>query len=83
MVEIHRDEVVNAYAAIQYRVKIESKPAVPNRDNDIWIAACARAAKLVLVTGEKWFDYVAGGLVSVHRYDTHTGNTVYLKLSTE
>lgn len=49
--------VVPFYAKIKAQLKSDGHP-IP--ENDIWIAACAMARNLTLVTGDAHFSFVNG-----------------------
>lgn len=67
-----------AYADIQYEIKVVRKPAITNRDNDVWIAATARATSTCLVTSEKWFKQIGGTLIDLAYFDANTGAVTWL-----
>lgn len=70
-----------AYADIQYEVKVNRKPAITNRDNDVWIAATARATSTCLVTSEKWFKNIGGTLIDLAYFDANTGVVTWMRRS--
>ncbi len=56
--EIHPDRYVAPYyAKIKAQLKTDGHP-IP--ENDIWIAACALAYNLPVVTADKHFSYIKG-----------------------
>lgn len=59
--------------AIAYADIKQATRSVSNRDNDVWIAASARAAGACLVSSDKWFLNVGGSLVDLALYDAKTG----------
>ncbi|WP_437334662.1 PIN domain-containing protein [Sorangium sp. So ce394] len=59
-IDIHDEAVFEAYAAMHtYLVRKGKKLS----DNDIWIAACARAASATLITTDKDFDPLHGEFI--------------------
>ena len=56
--DIGAQNILNAYAEIDFYCEKEMKPARPIGQNDMWIAATATAAQAVLVTTDKDFDHL-------------------------
>lgn len=57
-VDIGRAEILDAYAEIYDLLHRISKPAHPIGENDMWIAATARATGAKLVTMDRHFDHL-------------------------
>lgn len=57
-IDISRAEVLDAYAEIYDFLHRVRKPAHPIGENDMWIAATARATGATLVTMDKHFDHL-------------------------
>jgi predicted nucleic acid-binding protein len=53
IVDIQREPVLNAYADLSAHLKVAGRPI---GQNDLWIAACARATGAVLLTLDTDFD---------------------------
>ncbi len=69
--------VPSAYATIQYETRILRKPALANRDNDVWIAACALATGSCLVSSDKWYQNIGGSLIDLAFYDAKSGEVTF------
>ncbi|MEX2167893.1 MAG: type II toxin-antitoxin system VapC family toxin [Pirellulales bacterium] len=65
-IDINRSEVIDAYSEIDYYSEKVTKPANPIGQNDMWIAAVARASGATLLTTDKDFDHLHKGNY-VHR----------------
>lgn len=69
-VDLNKDSILDAYALIDVwthgKVVTDTtfpappKPAVTMKQNDLWIAATARASKAILLTTDKDFDHLNG-----------------------
>lgn len=59
-VDINRQEILEAYARIDYHNEKVQSPARPMGKNDIWIAATAHVLDCELVTTDKDFDHLHG-----------------------
>lgn len=66
--------VAVAYADIKVATRSYS-----NRDNDVWIAASARAAGACLVSSDKWFCKIGGSLVDLAFYDANSGQVSWYR----
>lgn len=55
-IDINHREIYKAYAEIDYYLERVVKPAQPIGQNDLWIAATARASGATLLTTDKDFD---------------------------
>lgn len=73
VINLDQPGVPEAYADLQYEMRVNRRPATPNRDNDIWIAATARATSTCLVTSEKWFRDHCSALVDLAYFDAQSG----------
>jgi len=62
-IDIHHQEVFEAYAEIDCYLEQTVKPAQPIGHNDFWIAATARAAGATLLTTDRDFDPLQGQLI--------------------
>jgi len=62
-IDINHREVFEAYAEIDYYLERVVKPAQPVGQNDLWIAATARAADATLLTTDRDFDPLQGQLI--------------------
>jgi predicted nucleic acid-binding protein len=81
-VDINKDRILDAYAMIDVWThgKVVSdktfpsppKPAVSMKQNDLWIAATARASKAILLTTDKDFDHLDG--ICLERYFVDQSN---------
>ena len=59
-VDINRPEVLQAFGEIDHYSEKVMKPAHPMGQNDMWIAACAKATGATLLTTDKDFDHLHG-----------------------
>ena len=66
-VEIHHEAVVDAYVEIDVASQNHSTGSRNMGKNDLWIAACAKAAGATLVTADADFDHLDQTLVNVVR----------------
>ncbi len=57
-IDIHRPEIIKAYAEIDHFSEKVVKPARPMGQNDVWIAATALVLGCELVTTDKDFDHL-------------------------
>lgn len=57
-IDINRVEILDAYADIYDFLHRVRKPAHPIGENDMWIAATARASGAMLVTMDRHFDHL-------------------------
>lgn len=67
-VDIHHQEVLNAYVDIELASFKAPKGARTMGKNDIWIAACAKAANAILLTTDKDFAHLQPEILSVELY---------------
>lgn len=67
--DINRDRVLNAYADLSAHLKKSGRPI---GQNDLWIAATARATGSVLLTIDSDFDVLQPAWIHVERVDQVT-----------
>jgi len=68
-IDIHRPEILDAYAEIyHYCAKVE-KPARPIGQNDLWIAATAHVVDCTLVTMDTDFKHLDGKYLRLRLID--------------
>lgn len=75
ILDIHSEDVVNQYAAIDHYSEKVVKPARPLGQNDMWIAACGAAYGAHLVTTDKDFDHLTPRFLPRTRIDPAGGVT--------
>ncbi|TXD34236.1 type II toxin-antitoxin system VapC family toxin [Lujinxingia vulgaris] len=68
-VDIHQPAVLDAYVEIDLYSQRHPTGARNMGKNDLWIAACARAANAVLLTTDKDFDHLDPALLKVKYID--------------
>jgi predicted nucleic acid-binding protein len=68
-VDIHHPEVIDAYVAIDVFSQRHPQGARNMGKNDLWIAACAKAANATLLTTDKDFGHLAPEVVDVAYVD--------------
>ncbi|MDA0836515.1 MAG: type II toxin-antitoxin system VapC family toxin [Planctomycetota bacterium] len=59
-VDVNCSEVLQAYGEIDHYSEKVLKPARPMGQNDMWIAACAKATGATFLTTDKDFDHLQG-----------------------
>ncbi|MCK5799304.1 MAG: PIN domain-containing protein [Deltaproteobacteria bacterium] len=64
-VDINHPDVLNAYVKIDIYSQIHADGARNMGKNDLWIAACAKAAGATLLTTDKDFDHLNETMLSV------------------
>ena len=69
IVDVNREPVLNAYADLSAHLK---RAGTPIGQNDLWIAACARAANAVLLTIDTDFDVLHPGQIEREWVDQST-----------
>jgi predicted nucleic acid-binding protein len=72
-VDINHPKVVDAYVAIDLHSRGLDTGARNMGKNDLWIAACAKAASATLLTTDRDFEHLDGGLVEVGWIDPVAG----------
>ena len=68
-VDINHPDVLDAYVEIDLFSLRYSGGARTMGKNDLWIAACAKAAGAILLTTDKDFGHLAGAMLSVDYVD--------------
>jgi tRNA(fMet)-specific endonuclease VapC len=63
-VDINRDEIIEAYSEIDHYSRNVVKPSRTMGQNDMWIAATAKATGATLLTTDKDFDHLDGTHIS-------------------
>lgn len=71
---ISRDDILDAYARVEYYTRKQLSPAKPMAKNDLWIAATALAARLPILTADNDFEGVKGMGIEVVVLDANTGS---------
>lgn len=72
-VDINHPDVIDAYVEIDLFSQSHSDGARNMGKNDLWIAACAKAARAILLTTDKDFSHLAPQLLSLEVIDPDTG----------
>ena len=62
--DINREEIIAAYGEIDHFSEKVVKPACPMGQNDMWIAATAKATGATLLTTDKDFNHLDGTHIS-------------------
>ncbi len=62
--DINREEIIAAYSEIDHFSEKVVKPACPMGQNDMWIAATAKATGATLLTTDKDFNHLDGTHIS-------------------
>lgn len=73
VIDLNFPGLYQAYAEIQFEARVRRKPSINNKDNDVWIAASARATGACLVSADKWFLNIGGSLINLAYFDANTG----------
>ena len=68
-VDINHPKVVDAYVEIDLYSQADPGGARNMGKNDLWIAACARAADATLLTTDKDFGHLGPGMLSLEYID--------------
>ena len=72
-VDINHPAVLDAYVEIDLYSQKHPKGARNMGKNDLWIAACAKAAGATLLTTDQDFDHLSPELLEVERVDPDAG----------
>lgn len=75
-IDISIEEVVDAYVEIDIYSQKRPEGARNMGKNDLWIAACAKAAGAILLTTDKDFDHLNTNVIDVEYVDPGVGNRV-------
>jgi tRNA(fMet)-specific endonuclease VapC len=68
-----------AGVSVAYSEIKDATRSVSNRDNDVWIAASARATGACLVSSDNWFLEVGGFLLDLAHFDSKTGKVTWYR----
>ena len=68
-VNIHHPDVLDAYVKLDLYSQSYAMGARNMGKNDLWIAACAKAAGARLLTTDKDFDHLAGSMLILEFID--------------
>lgn len=68
-VDIHHPDVLDAYVELDLFSQSYTQGARNMGKNDLWIAACAKAAGATLLTTDKDFDHLSQNMLSLEYID--------------
>lgn len=72
-IDIHHSEVIDAYVKIDVHSQKHSDGARNMGKNDLWIAACAKAADAILLTTDKDFAHLDEKMLDVEVFVQNEG----------
>ena len=72
VIDVSQRDVLEAYAQLH---DVNTKTGLNIGQNDLWIAACAHAAGLAVLTSDKDFERIPSNLVRVIKVNPQTGIT--------
>jgi len=75
---INREDILDAYAQVEFNTKKELSPSETMAKNDLWIAATALAAQLPILTSDGDFSSVRGMGIDVTVLDAKSGKPRHL-----
>lgn len=74
-IDINVEAVIEAYVSIELYSQRHPEGSKNMGKNDIWIAACAKAAGATLITTDKDFNHLAVAMISVEYVDPAVAKT--------